>query len=51
MKAIRLLKLASSVIAGAAVASQAAAFTLPAAGYVQYGDAQSYSLPLACVPL
>lgn len=28
------------------MAAQAAAFTLPATGYVQYADAQSYSLPL-----
>lgn len=49
MKTGQLLKLA--ILAGAGLASagfttQAAAFTLPATGYVQYGDAQSYSLPL-----
>lgn len=31
---------------GAGMATQAAAFTLPATGYVQYGDGLSYSLPL-----
>lgn len=38
--------IAGAGLASAGLATQASALTLPATGYVQYGDAQSYSLPL-----
>ena len=49
MKTAQSLKLAALMGAGIAAAgmgTQASAFSLPATGYVQYGDAQSYALPL-----
>lgn len=46
MKTSRAIKFLCGAVAGAGMAAQAAAFTLPATGYVQYADAQSYSLPL-----
>lgn len=42
----RIAILAAAGFATAGVATQAAALDLPATGYVQYGDGQSYSLPL-----
>ena len=49
MKTAQPLKLAALMgvgIAAAGMGTQASAFSLPATGYVQYGDAQSYALPL-----
>src|SRR5512143_1506404 len=49
MNTAQSFKLATLTLAGlacAGTATQAAAFSLPTTGFVQYGDAQSYALPL-----
>jgi len=46
MQTSHVSKLVCAAVAGVGLAAQAQAFTLPATGFVQYADAQSYSLPL-----